>query len=157
MSPFPPESWRDITCLHPGKSTQMLEGRRILPSSTCVANDGECGFECGFAVGHICDPDTQDATHRGRGRGREGVLVHACHSLSLAMQQELTQPSWPFIRVTQAPLFRNSPVWTFQIFMFLSQELVHKKWPLEVKQQSEMALECALKHRWGCMLTRHSR
>lgn len=127
---FPPESWRVISCLHPGKSTQ------ILPSSICAANNGECGF----AVGHICDPNTQDATHKRRGRGREGVLVHACHSLSLAMQQELTQPSWPFIRVTQAPRFRNSPVWTFQIFMFLSQELVHKKWPVEVKQQSEMAL-----------------
>lgn len=113
--------------------------------SVCVANDGECGF----TVGHIRDPNTQDAKHKRRRRGREGVLARACHSLSLAMQQELTQPSWPFIRVTQAPRFRNSPVWTFQIFMFLSQELVHKKWPLKVKQQSEMALECALKHRWG--------
>lgn len=86
--------------------------------------------------------------HTKEGEGKGEILAYTCHSLSLAMQQELTQPSWPFIRVTQAPWFRNSPVWTFQIFMVLSQELVHKKCPLKVKQQSEMALVCALKQRW---------
>lgn len=76
------------------------------------------------------------------------ILFCIYYSLSLAKWQELTEPSWPFIRVTQAPRFRNSPVWTFHIFKVLSQELVHRKWPLKVKQQLEIALVCALKHRW---------
>lgn len=80
------------------------------------------------------------------------ALTRVDYSLSLAKWQELTEPSWPFIRVTQAPQFRNSPVWTFHIFRVLSQELVHRKWPLEVKQQLEIALECALKHRWKGVL-----
>lgn len=76
-----------------------------------------------------------------------GTLLRVNYSLSLANWQELTEPSWPLIRVTQAPLFRYSPVWTFHIFKVLSQELVHRKWPLKVKQQLEIALVCALKQR----------
>jgi hypothetical protein len=37
----------------------------------------------------------------------------------------------------------------FHIFKVLSQELVQRKWPLKVKQQFEIALACALKHRWA--------
>lgn len=78
------------------------------------------------------------------------IFLSVDYLQSLANWQELTEPSWPCIRVTQAPRFRNSPVWTFQIFKLLSQELVHRKWPLKVKQQLEIALVCALEQMEGC-------
>lgn len=40
-------------------------------------------------------------------------------------------------------------MWTFHTFIFLSHEQVHRKWPLKLKQQSEIVLSWALKQRWG--------
>lgn len=120
-----------------------------------VVKEGESGFTVPhisistLRMQHARKWGGESKKAKGREEGETELPVRVGHLLSLVMQQELTQPSWPFIRVTQAPRFRNSPVWIFHIFMFLSQELVHRKWPLKVKQQSEMVLVCALKQRWG--------
>lgn len=73
------------------------------------------------------------------------VCWYQDNSPSWLKQQELTEPSCPWFKVT-GPRLRNSPVFTSHIFKLLSQDAVHKYRPSDVKQQSEIALLCPLKH-----------